>query len=158
MLERILLVDNKAPLVRAWNEVFRDVEMVEASVGDYFDQAADAMVSPANSFGFMDGGLDLAIRDQLGLEVERRVRTVIEQKHHGEMPIGCAEIIATDHSRWPFLVVAPTMPVPEDGRCTPIRRFAPFCSHQAWLQVTGDAAAPSFQRIHVQHLAMKTID
>src|SRR5262249_36504621 len=52
----------------AWNEVFREVEIVEASAGDYFDQPADAMVSPANSFGIMDGGLDLAIRDQLGLE------------------------------------------------------------------------------------------
>src|SRR5262249_32572586 len=114
MLDRILLIDNSVQLVRAWNEVFRDVEIVEASASDYFDHPADAMVSPANSFGIMDGGLDLAIREQLGVEVERRVRKVIEEKHHGEMPIGCAEIVATDNSRWPFLVSAPTMRVPED--------------------------------------------
>lgn len=32
-------------------------------------RAAEAMVSPANSFGIMDGGLDAAIRDQLGFGV-----------------------------------------------------------------------------------------
>jgi O-acetyl-ADP-ribose deacetylase (regulator of RNase III) len=193
MLERILLVDNSVQLVRAWNEVFRGVEIVEASVGDYFDWAADAMVSPANSFGIMDGGIDLAIRDQLGPEVERRVRKVIEEKHHGEMPIGCAEVVATDHSRWPFLVSAPTMRIPEDvsrtvhaywafravllavlnhdppirsllcpGLATGVGRMPPRrCAvqmHHAWLQVTGEASAPSFQRIHTHHKAMKTVD
>jgi O-acetyl-ADP-ribose deacetylase (regulator of RNase III) len=114
MLEKIFLVNNGAPLVRAWNEVFRDVEIVDANEGDYFDFPADAMVSPANSFGIMDGGLDLAIREQLGLEVERRVQIVIREKHHVELPVGCAEIVPTDHSRWPFLVSAPTMRIPEN--------------------------------------------
>jgi hypothetical protein len=50
MLTRILLVDRDPKLVRAWQEVFRDVDAVEATVGDYFERAADAMVSPANSF------------------------------------------------------------------------------------------------------------
>ena len=72
------------------------------------------MVSPANSFGIMDGGLDLAIRDQLGPVVERRVQNVIREKHHGELPIGSAEIVATGDSRWPHLVCAPTMRVPEN--------------------------------------------
>jgi O-acetyl-ADP-ribose deacetylase (regulator of RNase III) len=114
MLKRVLLVDRDIKLVRAWSEAFRDVEIIEARQGDYFDEAADAMVSPANSFGIMDGGLDLAIRDALGLEVERRVQAVIAEKHHGELPIGVAEIVATDHARWPWLVCAPTMRIPED--------------------------------------------
>jgi O-acetyl-ADP-ribose deacetylase (regulator of RNase III) len=193
MLERVLLVDQSAPLVRAWQEVFRDVEIVAASASDYFEVAADAMVSPANSFGIMDGGLDLAIREQLGLEVERRVRRMIEERHHGEMPIGCAELVATDHARWPLLVVAPTMRVPEDvsrtvhaywafraillavrrhgqpirsllcpGLGTGVGRMPPRrCAvqmRQAWLQVWGDATAPSFQRIHTHHMAMKSVD
>jgi O-acetyl-ADP-ribose deacetylase (regulator of RNase III) len=113
-LQRVLLVDRDVRLVRAWQEVFRDHDVIEARAGDYFEEAADAMVSPANSFGIMDGGIDLAIRDALGLEVERRVRQVIEERHHGEMPIGVAEIVETDHARWPLLVSAPTMRVPED--------------------------------------------
>lgn len=113
-MPRTLLVDQDARLVRAWQEVFRDIEEVEARQGDYFDAPADAMVSPANSFGIMDGGLDLAIRDALGREIEHRVRRTIEERHHGELPIGCAEIVRTDNSRWPLLICAPTMRVPED--------------------------------------------
>jgi O-acetyl-ADP-ribose deacetylase (regulator of RNase III) len=111
---RVLLVDQDVKLVRAWQEVFRDIDEVEASAGDYFEQAADAMVSPANSFGIMDGGLDLAIRDTLGLEIERRVQAAIAERHHGELAIGAAEIVATSHARWPWLICAPTMRVPED--------------------------------------------
>jgi len=100
-------------MVNAWRQVFADVEDVEVIEDDYFARPATAMVSPANSFGIMDGGLDLAIRDQLGLPVQRRLQQAIVAKHHGELPIGCAEIVATDHAQWPWLVAAPTMRIPE---------------------------------------------
>lgn len=111
--ERVLLVDLNRGLVQAWTEAFADFEQVSVHEADFFSIPADAMVSPANSFGVMDGGLDLAIRDALGFDVLRAVQTVIEERHHGELPIGSAEVVATGHSRWPFLVVAPTMRVPE---------------------------------------------
>jgi O-acetyl-ADP-ribose deacetylase (regulator of RNase III) len=110
---KILLVDRDAALVRAWQAAFADRDDVEVYRDDYFTRPADAMVSPANSFGIMDGGLDLAIRDALGFEIQRRVQQVIVERHHGELPVGCAEIVATDDTRWPSLVVAPTMRVPE---------------------------------------------
>jgi O-acetyl-ADP-ribose deacetylase (regulator of RNase III) len=115
---RVVLVDREAKLVAAWKEAFRDVDAVEVVRGDFFSIHADAMVSPANSFGIMDGGLDLAIRDTLGVEVERRIRDRIVERHHGELPVGVAEIIPTDDSRWPLLVCAPTMRVPEDASRT----------------------------------------
>jgi O-acetyl-ADP-ribose deacetylase (regulator of RNase III) len=87
--------------------------IVEVIAGDYFQRPADAIVSPANSFGIMDGGLDLAIRDQFGFPVERKVQELIDDKYHGELPVGSAEVVATDHPRWRYLVVAPTMRVPE---------------------------------------------
>ncbi|HEY5946157.1 MAG TPA: macro domain-containing protein, partial [Kofleriaceae bacterium] len=65
-----------------------------------------------------DGGLDLAIRDVLGLEVQRRVQARIVERHHGELPIGCAEIVETGDPRWPMLVAAPTMRVPESVSTT----------------------------------------
>ncbi len=110
---KILLVDRHEPMVRAWSRVFEDVDDVEVIQGDYFATPATAMVSPANSFGIMDGGLDLAIRGELGLSVQTRVQRVIIDRHHGEIPIGCAEIVETGDSRWPLLVCAPTMRVPE---------------------------------------------
>lgn len=110
---RIVLLDRSAALVGAWERAFEDYEAVDAIEGDFFSEPADAMVSPANSFGIMDGGLDLAIRDALGFEVEKRAQRCILERHHGELPVGQAEIVATDHARWPFLVIAPTMRVPE---------------------------------------------
>jgi O-acetyl-ADP-ribose deacetylase (regulator of RNase III) len=99
--------------VQAWTETFADLDGVEVHDGDLFAIDADAMVSPANSFGIMDGGLDLAIRDQLGFEVEKRVQRAIVEQHHGELPVGAAVVVPTDHPRWPYLISAPTMRVPE---------------------------------------------
>lgn len=109
---RIYLIDRLPLLVDHWKEQFADCPAVEAGAGDYFARPADAMVSPANSFGIMDGGLDLAIREQLGRDVERGVQQAIVEKHHGELPVGCAEVIETGDERWRYLVVAPTMRVP----------------------------------------------
>ena len=110
---KIFLIDRAAELVKAWKDAFSGVTEVEVIEGDYFQKPADAMVSPANSFGIMDGGLDLAIRDQLGHKVEARIQEVIVAKHHGELPIGAAEIVATDDSRWKHMIAAPTMRIPE---------------------------------------------
>jgi O-acetyl-ADP-ribose deacetylase (regulator of RNase III) len=109
----VQLVDRSPALVAAWQEAFADVEEVTVRAGDFFASPANAMVSPANSFGIMDGGLDLAIRDALGGDVQKRVHEVLLSRHHGELPVGFAEIVETGHASWPLLVVAPTMRVPE---------------------------------------------
>ncbi len=84
----ILLVDHHAPMIRAWRTAFEDRDDVTVVEGDYFSRPAAAMVSPANSFGFMDGGLDAAIRDTLGFAVQQRAQRVIVERHHGEIPVG----------------------------------------------------------------------
>ncbi|MBL8947143.1 MAG: macro domain-containing protein [Myxococcales bacterium] len=116
--DRTILVDHHAPLCNAWRESFGDYDNVEVLQGDFFSRDADAMVSPANSFGIMDGGLDLAIRAELGFEIQATVQKVILERHHGEIPVGSAEIVATGHKRWPYLVVAPTMRIPESAAQT----------------------------------------
>jgi O-acetyl-ADP-ribose deacetylase (regulator of RNase III) len=110
---KLFLIDRSQALVDCWRAQFADCPAVEAMAGDYFHRPADALVSPANSFGIMDGGLDLAIRDQLGFPVERKVQELIDDKHHGELPVGSAEVVETGHARWRYLIVAPTMRIPE---------------------------------------------
>jgi O-acetyl-ADP-ribose deacetylase (regulator of RNase III) len=110
---KIILIDRSARLVDEWVRAFSVFPEVESFVGDYFERPADAIVSPANSFGIMDGGLDLAIRDVLGYAVQGRVQDVIVRKYHGELPVGCAEIVETGDHRWRFLISAPTTRVPE---------------------------------------------
>ena len=113
-LEKLYLIDSKPELCDKWRQVFSGYPEVEVLRGDYFQQNADAIVSPANSFGIMDGGLDLAIRNELGFQVETDIQEVILKKYHGEMPIGSAEIIKTNHDKWSYMISAPTMRIPEN--------------------------------------------
>ena len=57
MVELVLRLRDRNPaLVEAWRRNFEGIERVEISQGDIFGVTADAIVSPANSFGYMDGG------------------------------------------------------------------------------------------------------
>ncbi len=112
-LDKLILIDQSEALCDAWEEVFDGDNRVEVHCGDFFARPADAMLSPANSFGIMDGGLDLAIRDELGFGVEKRVQQVILESYFGELPVGAAIVVPTGQKRWPHLVSAPTMRIPE---------------------------------------------
>ncbi len=114
MLEKLYLIDLSEELVSAWKQAFKEFDNVEVIQGDFFSKSADAMVSPANSFGIMDGGLDLAIRHELGFEVEKKVQKKILEGFHGELPIGSSVTVETGNSSWPFLISAPTMRIPEN--------------------------------------------
>ncbi len=112
-LKHLYLIDQRPELVEAWEQVFQNTPQVEVNQADFFSKPADAMLSPANSFGIMDGGLDLAIHDVLGMPVEKRVQEAIMAQYHGELPVGCSLIVPTGHEQWRYLVVAPTMRIPE---------------------------------------------
>lgn len=104
--------DRNHELVEALQVEFQGVADVEVSCGDIFDVTADAIVSPANSFGFMDGGIDLAYSKRFGWELQERLQDTIRRKHAGELPVGQAVIVETYDSAVPWLVSAPTMRVP----------------------------------------------
>lgn len=73
----------------------------------------DAMVSAANSFGLMDGGVDLAITRYFGVQLMQRVQEHIIDHYRGEQPVGTAFTIHTGNKEHPWLIHAPTMRVPE---------------------------------------------
>jgi O-acetyl-ADP-ribose deacetylase (regulator of RNase III) len=111
-------------LVKAWNAFFKDKEDVDVSEGDIFMmeevQAGkiDAIVSPANSFGFMDGGIDFIYSSVLGWEMGDLLRQKLKIKHGGELLVGQAEAVRI-HDINPeaiieWLISAPTMRVPCD--------------------------------------------
>ncbi|EKM3558828.1 macro domain-containing protein [Salmonella enterica] len=72
----------------------------------------DCMVSAANSFGLMDGGVDAAITTYFGTQLQRRVQKYIIQEYLGEQPVGTAFITETGDGEHPWLIHAPTMRVP----------------------------------------------
>ncbi|MCC8964672.1 macro domain-containing protein [Bradyrhizobium sp. Pear76] len=112
------LRDINAGVVKAWGLAFADLPEVRASRGDIFEHKADAIVSPANSFGFMDGGIDLLYSKFFGWTLQTDLQAAIAEYHHGELPVGQAAIVATGHDCIPFLVSAPTMRVPSDISAT----------------------------------------
>lgn len=106
------LRDINRAVVEAWREQFAGHADVVVSQGDIFDEPADAIVSPANSFGFMDGGIDLVYSLRFGWSLETRLREVLRAEHDGELPVGQAVIVETGDVAFPLLVSAPTMRVP----------------------------------------------
>jgi O-acetyl-ADP-ribose deacetylase (regulator of RNase III) len=109
---RVSLVDRNPDLARALAAAFAGVPAVEVAEGDLLDLGCDALVSPANSFGDMGGGIDKAIDDFHRGEAQRRVVAAIAEQFFGELPVGAALVVELPGPRFPFLVAAPTMRVP----------------------------------------------
>jgi O-acetyl-ADP-ribose deacetylase (regulator of RNase III) len=109
---RIVLADLQGELLETWQKNGGDKSYVSTHHGSIFDVECDALVSPANSFGFMDGGIDMAISKFFGWHVQERLQKLIQTKHHGELLVGTAEIVTTDHPKIPYVISAPTMRVP----------------------------------------------
>ena len=75
-------------------------------------------VSPANSLGFMDGGIDLALSREVFPGIESKVKAAIRATNNQNLlgryylPIGSSLVVEHDPSK--ALVVAPTMLLPQD--------------------------------------------
>jgi len=112
----------------AWFKYFnKSVDIVN----DYFDNfmnshtEIDCVVSPANSFGLMDGGYDKAIIDYFGEQLMKDVQKSIMLKWYGEQPVGTSitvpirSRIISDKKRglmkkkYVILIHTPSMRTPE---------------------------------------------
>src|SRR5262249_52728669 len=109
---RLSLGDLNPQVARALAEAFDEVAEAEVVEGDLLDLACDAVVSPANSFGDMSGGIDKAIDDLHQGEAQRRAREAIAEQFLGELPVGAALVVVVPARRFPFVVASPTMRVP----------------------------------------------
>lgn len=99
-------------LVEAWRDLFSDQQDVTIIEGDITTLTVDAIVSPANSFGFMDGSLDYAISERLGWHLEKELQRRIKASPEGELLVGTTMILDTGDSSIPYLISAPTMRIP----------------------------------------------
>jgi O-acetyl-ADP-ribose deacetylase (regulator of RNase III) len=112
---KIQLIDKNKQMCEAWEREFSNSNRnhdVITHCGDFFSLPTDCIISPANSFGFMDGGLDFVISNKLGWNIQAKLKQVIREKYLGEILVGQAELIETDNKEIPFLISAPTMRVP----------------------------------------------
>ena len=78
------------------------------------DIPAKGLVSPANSFGVMSGGIDLYYRNYFGKEMETELKNKIFNDFYGELLVGQATSVKIQHPNYTYntLISAPTMRVP----------------------------------------------
>jgi WD40 repeat protein len=114
----LLLVDINNEVCEELTKVFHEhclVKVLNASIEDIISY--DCIVSPANSFGLMDGGVDSVITKIYGTQLHNRVQQYILDEYQGEQPVGTAFIIPAGKDN-KFLAHCPTMRVPMDIRNT----------------------------------------
>lgn len=150
---KIILLSSNSSMAAAWRRHCSpqlQVSFSPVSQGITYMQHDDGpgagIVSPANSFGFMDGGLDRAIeREWPGTEA--LVRHKIQTEYAGELAVGTALYVPLLPCLYPVnLIVAPTMRSPEP---LPPGSIAPYLAARAALALASrlglqSVALPAF--------------
>jgi O-acetyl-ADP-ribose deacetylase (regulator of RNase III) len=125
---RLVLCAVEDPLTEAWEAAADGRREVYTHKGSTLDVPAEAVVSPANSYGWMRGGID-AIYAHAFLSVEQHVRSAVLAYHGGELPVGQAVIVPTDAAAPAWLISAPTMREP--GELLPPDTVHPYLAARA---------------------------
>ena len=159
----IILCATQSHLATAWRDrigsrLSATVRVVE---GDILSLDVTAVVSPANSFGFMDGGLDGVYTRFFGPQLQQRLQGMIREQAGGELLVGQALLVETGHPHIRWCISSPTMRVPT-LLDTPLpaylaTRAAVRCALDAGLESvaipgmgtgTGGLAPPGGRRCH----------
>ncbi|MEU5188914.1 macro domain-containing protein [Streptomyces klenkii] len=106
---KVVLTDLNASVVEAWRAAFADTPGIEIRTGSILDEKADAWVTPTNSRGRMDGGVDAAIKRYLGAGIQLRVQRAIRDQFSGSLPVGSAVCVPSGAVNPKFLISTPTM-------------------------------------------------
>ena len=106
----IVLCDRDPGMCVAWKQETG----LPAILGDVFGIEAEAVVSPANSFGFMDGNVDYRISERLGWDVQKQLQSDIREMYDGELLVGQAHAVPTNDPVYKWVISAPTMRVPKN--------------------------------------------
>lgn len=104
----LVLVAVDAPMAQAWRRLAAARPGLVVHEGSITDVDADAVVSPANSLGFMGGGID-GVYARWFPGISDRVRAASGADRGGELPVGDAVIVPTGQERPAWLISAPTM-------------------------------------------------
>lgn len=128
---KIYLLDINKSMTDTWERYFLKEEAT--IVNDDFisfmntHPSVDAIVSPANSYGLMDGGYDRAITKFFGTHLAKKVQQKIIDDWYGEQPVGTSlhvlitkkdgevrfEIPGEVGYKIKYLIHTPTMRIPE---------------------------------------------
>ncbi|MFF4654535.1 macro domain-containing protein [Streptomyces sp. NPDC001381] len=105
----VVLTDLNAKVVEAWRAAFADTPGIEIRKGSILTEKADAWVSPTNSRGLMNGGVDAVVKRHLGAGIQLRVQRAIRDRFGGRLPVGSAVCVPSGATNPKFLISTPTM-------------------------------------------------
>lgn len=123
-MKQLTLIDFNDRMLTAWNKAFCTGEnpvadpimtFVHGDIREHIPaHRPDAFVTAGNSYGIMDGGIDLGVRELMpGVQ-----ETLLSRLHAlgGFLPVGSTLPVPTGLDWCPILIYAPTMHVPEHVR------------------------------------------
>ncbi len=126
---KLYLLDINSDMTDAWQKYFKfnNIEIVNEDFAIFMDNHPniEAIVSPANSFGLMDGGYDKAIIDYFGEQLMKDVQKSIMLKWYGEQPVGTSITVPISNrivpdikrglmgKKYAILIHTPSMRTPE---------------------------------------------
>lgn len=124
---KIYLLDKNINIINAWRKYFsneKNVEIINDNFKEFMDRIdVECIVSPANSFGMMGGGYDLAITNYFGNSLMEVVQKNIIKNYNGEQPIGTAMMVDIPHTN-KKLIHTPTMRYPSKIKDSIVVYFA----------------------------------
>jgi O-acetyl-ADP-ribose deacetylase (regulator of RNase III) len=123
------------PMARAWEAAAAGHPGIRVHQGSVLDLPVQAVVSPANSFGWMRGGID-AVYAEAFPNVEQSVRSGVLAFHGGELPVGEALIVPTGVPVPAWLISAPTMRQP--GERLPADTVHPYLAARGVFRLWQD--------------------
>jgi len=144
-MREITLCDINPSLCQEWSMAFAKLPGVNI-VCDKFEhfQKTGCIVTAGNSFGIMDGGIDLAVREFYGVDIQKRVQAQIAHDFCGEMPVGSCAVVKTKKYDHPLVAYAPTMQRPMGVAGTMNAYYAMLATLIATRKVKGIVLIPGF--------------
>ena len=119
MTFKLILSAIQPDLHEAFKKWFSGFPNTEVVFKRFEDTDFDCVVSAANSFGLMDGGVDQCITDYFGVQMMKRVQERIIYEYYGEQPVGTSMIVRGNEMFEPgkknkYVAHTPTMRIPMD--------------------------------------------
>lgn len=111
------------------SNLLEDIENVSTFCGSFEkainnDNEINCMVGAGNSFGSLSGGVDLAIKNHFGFQLQERLQNKIDEDFCGELNVGSSLIVETLDNKIQLLGYTPTMRVPKSIKNTDIPYMA----------------------------------
>ena len=111
----IYIIDHNAQMLKPFYRLFADAPDVTIVCSDFEEfiqeNEVECLVSPANSYGLMDGGYDLALTRWFGQQMMDRVQEYIIRHFHGEQILGTSFLVEAEENGQ-SLIHTPTMRYP----------------------------------------------